>query len=280
MYARHEHLMQLGRARGTAGWVKAGRGPCKDWVRKPRSRAHIDVSRNTLSRALHNVPMRTGYGDCKRQESNLWVRESTAREIMRGCKQATAERPEEGEDFEPENEEEEGTEENAETQVWDGGAGEESQGEQGEAGTREPAEMVYPLVPWAKSEALSREIQNIYQPTHQVIFAGGEGEDALAAVREKVPTLVMVNCTEHAEVMRQHLISTIMLEHANSVDDGFVFGKFLSRERSVGGESVTPEPGKPAAKKRRVDDGSGKSKTRERTASESSRSSSSSSAGD
>ena len=73
----------------------------------------------------------------------------------------------------------------------------------------EEEEPVVPLVPWAKSEAVSREMINIYQVTHQVIFAGGEDEDAMAGVRERIPTLVLVRSAMHAIVMKQHLLSSM-----------------------------------------------------------------------
>ena len=131
----------------------------------------------------------------------------------------------------PENDDEEEEEEEE--------GGEEEHGDRDEQTQEEDeAEEIVPLVPWAKSEAVSRDMLNIYKSTHQIVFAGGEGEDALAGVRRKMPTLVLVRNNKHASVMRQHVLSTIMLEHADSVSDGFFFKRCLVRTRSVGGEST------------------------------------------
>jgi hypothetical protein len=190
-----------------------------------RPRKHVDVPGTTLCRGLSNVPMRKGYEDGKRLERNLWVKVSTASQIMKGCVKAV-----EAEDQEDEDDDEdlEGKEEEEE---------EEEEEAEGEDAGEEP---VVPLVPWAKSEAVSREMINIYQITHQVIFAAGEGEDALAGVRERIPTLAFVRNAMHAVVLRQHVVSTMMLEHADTVDDGFFFRKCLVRARSVGGETIPP----------------------------------------
>ena len=193
----------------------------KDYPVSPGSRMFVDVPGTTLCRGLSNVPMRQGHDDGKRMEHNLWVRESTAKDVMHGCVKA-AEAVEE--DEEEEEEEEAKQEEN--------GAEEEEEATQVD-------EDVMPLVPWAKSEAVSREMLNIHKTTHQVIFASGEGEDALAGVRHKIPTLVFVRNEKHASVMSQHLVSTMMLEHCDSVSDGFFFSRCLVRVRSVAGE----EPG-------------------------------------
>ena len=191
----------------------------KGYPMTSRPRRHVDTPGTTLCRGLSHVPMRQGYGDGKRLERNLWVTASVARTIMKGCvAPATKDEDEDSEDVcEGEEEEEEC------------GARDEEEEEE---------EPVVPLVPWAKSEAVSREMINIYQVTHQVIFAGGEGEDAMAGVRERTPTLVLVRSAMHASVMKQHLVSTMMLEHADTIDDGFLFRKMLVRNRSVGGETI------------------------------------------
>jgi hypothetical protein len=50
-----------------------------------RPRRWVDVPGTTITRGLSNVPVRQGYGDGNRKESNMWVSLSSARMVMRGC---------------------------------------------------------------------------------------------------------------------------------------------------------------------------------------------------
>ena len=81
-----------------------------------------------------------------------------------------------------------------------------------------------------------------------ISFCIGEGEELLAAVHEKVLYVGFARSAKQVEVVRQHVTSVIILEFLDSVDDGFLERRFLSRARSVGGAELKPgaEP-KPAA---------------------------------
>ena len=164
-------------------------------------RRFIDVPGTPTTRGLSGVPMRQGYGDGKRLEHNAWVTLQTAREIMKGCVVAKP-----GDHVDDEDEE-----------GGNNGADDEHVDTALDIGTAS-----VPLVPWAKSESLCQEMINVFRPTHQIIMACGEGEDLLAGVRDKVPTLCMVRSHTHAEVVKQHVLATMISEHMDSVDDGFL----------------------------------------------------------
>ena len=116
------------------------------------------------------------------------------------------------------------------------------------ADERKADDVVCPLIPWAKSEVLVRELINMYKPSHVVSFCTGEGEEMLACVREKVPYLGIVASKRHTDIVKQHVRLVIALEQLDGIADGFADVRVLSRTRSVGGEDHEPEETGAAAK--------------------------------
>jgi hypothetical protein len=79
---------------------------------------------------------------------------------------------------------------------------------------------------------------NIFQPTHQVVFLAGEGEDVSARVRAEIPTFCFARSAEHAALVKMHIIARMIGEHLDTVDEGFLFKRLLKRTRSVGGSNA------------------------------------------
>jgi hypothetical protein len=92
-----------------------------------------------------------------------------------------------------------------------------------------------PLCPWAKSEMTAREMLNVARPTAVVIPMAGEGEDLLAAIRDKITATAFFRNTKHMNIVLEHMKSVIVSEVLDSVDDGFLEKRHLKRMRSVGG---------------------------------------------
>ena len=193
----------------------------KRWDVVEGNRRFIDVPGTTATKALCNVPLRAGYSeDGKRVEQNLWLNLELCKAALKGQAHAMAQ--------------------GAETDD-DGNEDERSQAdddvnEEKNADGREKS-VICPLIPWAKSESLVRELINMYQPSHVVSFCTGEGEEMLACAREKVGFLGLVACKRHADVVQQHVRHVIVMEQLDGINDGFGC-RVLSRTRSVGGEDA------------------------------------------
>ena len=108
----------------------------------------------------------------------------------------------------------------------------------------------------AKSERVASEMLHIYKPTHQVSFTIGEGEEALACIRNNTH-LVAIGANETAlKLVRQHVRCTMLEEHLQNIPGGFLFRRQLRTQRSVTGEPGSSEDaGQTGSKRPRDDDG-------------------------
>ena len=98
-----------------------------------------------------------------------------------------------------------------------------------------PLPVLVPLVPWASSEKLHLEICTMYDVTHVVGWNLGQGELAIACIREKLQFVGFAVNQDALDIAREHVRSVMLEEHLRNINDGFLFRRELRTQRSVGG---------------------------------------------
>ena len=66
----------------------------------------------------------------------------------------------------------------------------------------------------------------------------GEGEEVLASVRNQKPVLGFVSNELHKRMVRQHVLSVVLQEYMEDIEDGFVFRRRLRKQRSALGDDA------------------------------------------
>ena len=188
-------------------------------------------SGSSLTRALCNVPLRAGFcGDELVKERQLWVSVETARAAT--ANQLAAEPV--GEDADDDAVPQKNSQDD--TVKTDGDATDDDEIQQ---------PVVVPLYPWAVSEKVQQEFLNIHQVTHALAWNAGQGELAIACIRNKVHFLGFAVNDVAVAVAREHVTSVMLEEHVRNVNAGFLFGRALRTNRSLGGDNA--DTGKPTA---------------------------------
>jgi hypothetical protein len=91
------------------------------------------------------------------------------------------------------------------------------------------------IFPWSMCELLHREFLNMWQPTLSVHFYLGNGQEALAHVREKKMLVAFGATAAHITFVKEYCIAAIIYEQVNGIDAGFRCRRFLTRAESLGG---------------------------------------------
>ena len=76
------------------------------------------------------------------------------------------------------------------------------------------------------------------QVTHAIGWNLGQGELAIACIREKLQFLGFAVNQEALDVAREHVRSVMLEEHVRNINDGFLFRRDLRRQRSVGATTL------------------------------------------
>ena len=124
------------------------------------------------------------------------------------------------------------------------GDGDEEEAGEGDANKAEAVvgeTSALPFFPAEAPEGQAREWLNLFGSTaKQVVdFYPGSGVLALACCRHSFNYLGFVSSSLQKEICKQQVLLSITLELILNKRDGFTTSRFLSRERSLGGESAS-----------------------------------------
>ena len=100
---------------------------------------------------------------------------------------------------------------------------------------------------WSVCEMLHREFINMWDPTVSCYPYLGNGTEALAHVRSKIPLVAFGVSHAHLQFVREWCVASIIIEQLNGVDDGFRVRRFLTRVESLGGTSTASMAARTAA---------------------------------